>query len=111
VAIAFSHPSQWPYVEQVTAGFVYLRLHGPGKLYASRYQSDLDWWSERIVTWGEGATPSQPAEFSSLQPPTRKGRDVYVYFDNDEQAFAPEEAMALRRMLGTDNSEEGPSRR
>lgn len=99
VAIAFSHSSQWPYVEQLTAGFVYLRLHGPKRLYASRYGNRLERWAQRVERWEAGETPSQPADFSSLTPPKRKGRDVYVYFDNDHHAYAAEDALALRRLL------------
>lgn len=102
VAIAFSHSSQWPYVEQVTAGFVYVRLHGPNRLYASRYGDRLDWWSQRLRAWSAAEAPSDPADFSSLDPPRRKGRDVYVYFDNDHRAYAPEEASALRNLLRLD---------
>lgn len=102
VAIVFSHSSQWPYVEQVTAGFVYVRLHGPEKLYASRYDDLLGWWSRRLKAWRDASAPSDSANFSSLQSPRRRGRDVYVYFDNDHRAYAPEEAMALRRRLHLD---------
>lgn len=34
-AIAFSHSTRWPYTEEITADFAYVRLHGPGELYAS----------------------------------------------------------------------------
>lgn len=98
VALAFSHSSRWPYVEQVTAGFVYLRLHGPEQLYASSYNGHLDWWSSRIVTWASGASIGEGLEFSQLRAPSRKGRDVYVYFDNDYRGYATEDALALRRM-------------
>ena len=37
VALVLSHSERWPYAEDVTAGFVYVRLHGPGELYASPY--------------------------------------------------------------------------
>lgn len=99
VALAFSHSSQWPYMEQLTAGFVYLRLHGPAQLYASRYGERLSRWAERVRVWSDGESPPDAFEFSSLKPPTRAGRDVYVYFDNDLSGYAPEEALELRRLL------------
>lgn len=99
VAIAFSHSSQWPYVEQLTAGFVYLRLHGPQRLYASRYGDRLDEWSRKVETWHDGRIPPGAEEFSSLRPPDRKTRDVYVYFDNDHLAYAAAEAMRFRDIV------------
>lgn len=100
VALAFSHSSQWPYVEQLTAGFVYLRLHGPRNLYASRYGDSLDEWAVRIRAWSNGHLPKDSQVFSSLRPPYRKTRDVYVYFDNDHLAYATDEAAQLRDILG-----------
>lgn len=100
VAIAFSHSSNWPYVEQLTAGFVYVRLHGPDRLYASRYDESLSDWADRVKAWSAAESPEHAIEFSSLKPPRRATRDVYVYFDNDHRAYAPEEAMELRRLLG-----------
>lgn len=100
VALAFSHSSEWPYAEQLTAGFVYLRLHGPSRLYASRYGERLGHWAERVETWHTGDTPEDAVEFSSVPPPARAGRDVYLYFDNDHLGYAPEEATELRRLLG-----------
>jgi uncharacterized protein YecE (DUF72 family) len=99
VALAFSHSSEWPYVEQLTAGFVYLRLHGPSRLYASRYHERLGHWAERVKTWSMGESPEDANEFSSVPPPSRTGRDVYVYFDNDHRGYAPAEATKLRRLL------------
>jgi uncharacterized protein YecE (DUF72 family) len=32
-------------------------------------------------------------------PARRRGRDVYVYFDNDQQAHAPRNAAALNKLL------------
>ncbi|MFW6079383.1 MAG: DUF72 domain-containing protein, partial [Gemmatimonadota bacterium] len=40
---------QWPYAEETTSDFVYLRLHGAETLYASEYtDAQLDWWARRI---------------------------------------------------------------
>lgn len=96
VALCLSHSAEWPYIEEVTAGFVYLRLHGPDELYASRYSdSDLDRWSERIRTWNSGDVPDESERISELATPARKERDVYVYFDNTAHGYAPEDARRL----------------
>lgn len=103
VALAFSHSAEWPYVEELTAGFVYLRLHGPAELYASAYGSErLRRWAERIRAWQAGEEPENPARISARVPPPRLGRDVYVYFDNDAGGHAPREARELRALLRAD---------
>jgi uncharacterized protein YecE (DUF72 family) len=73
---------KFPYFEEVTADFVYIRLHGDVELYASGYSdSALDKWAEKIRAW-------------------HSKRDVYVYFDNDIKVKAPGDAMALAERLG-----------
>jgi uncharacterized protein YecE (DUF72 family) len=100
VAICSSHSTEWPYVEEVTAGYVYLRLHGPAKLYASRYSdSDLGRWARRIRAWGEGTEPDDAERISDLKAPSRKSRDVYVYFDNTAHGHAPEDARRLNDLI------------
>lgn len=40
---------KWPYCEDITLDFLYLRLHGDKTLYASGYsEAALDRWAERI---------------------------------------------------------------
>ncbi|MFP4072982.1 MAG: DUF72 domain-containing protein [Actinomycetota bacterium] len=102
-ALCFSHSSEWPYVEEVTAGFVYLRLHGPGELYASEYgDGDLEAWAERIETWHHGGEPPDARRISNRKAPDRKERDVYVYFDNTARGYAPANATRLRELLALD---------
>lgn len=101
VALAFSHSWAWPYVEEVTAGFVYLRLHGPGALYASSYGPlALARWAERIRRWHAAAEPRDARRITARPPPARKERDVYVFFDNDGEGHAPREAASLRELVG-----------
>ncbi|HEX6299836.1 MAG TPA: DUF72 domain-containing protein [Acidimicrobiia bacterium] len=96
VALCSSHSSEWPYIEEITAGFIYLRLHGPRKLYASQYsESALDRWADRIETWNAGEEPDDAERISDLEPPSRKERDVYVYFDNTAHGHAPMDAQRL----------------
>lgn len=99
-ALAFSHSSVWPYAEEITTEFVYLRLHGPEALYDSEYgPSALQRWAARIEAWNAGDEPEDSKRITELDPPSRRARDVFVYFDNDGHAYAPKEAAALRRML------------
>ena len=76
------------YAEELTADFVYIRLHGSTELYVSGYSDDeLDDWAGRIRRWqGRGR------------------RDAYVYFDNDAKVHAPHDALRLAERLGVSGS-------
>jgi len=79
---------KWPFLEDVTSDFVYVRLHGDKKLYVSGYgKESLDIWAEKIRAWSAG----------------RKPKDVFVYFDNDVKVRAPYDAMNLAARLGHGN--------
>ncbi|MBS7673505.1 DUF72 domain-containing protein, partial [Vibrio cholerae] len=76
---------KWPYMEDVTANFMYLRLHGDKQLYASGYSAEaLQRWGDRIERWAHG---KQPADAHLVDPHhtprRRKQRDVFCFFDND----------------------------
>lgn len=71
----------FPPHEALTAPFVYVRFHGPGARYASKYNDrELSAAAAKIHEWLEQ-------------------RDVYVYFNNDTQGYAVENAFKLREML------------
>jgi len=92
---------RWPLIEDVTAGFVYLRLHGQHQLYAGGYdRTALEHWARRIRAWSAGDEPGDARKVSTARPPKRAARDVYVYFDNDAKAHAPRDALALVQRLG-----------
>ncbi|NIR44262.1 MAG: DUF72 domain-containing protein [Gemmatimonadetes bacterium] len=99
-AVVLSDAADWRLTEEVTAGFVYIRLHGSEETYASRYDDDqLDRWAERIEAWRAGGQPRRPDTITDRQPPRRKTRDVYVYFDNDQHVHAPKDAERLAERL------------
>ena len=67
---------------EVTADFVYIRLHGPEGPYQGSYgDAALGTWAQRIRAWA------------------KQGRDVYCYFDNDQAAYAPQNALRLIQMI------------
>jgi len=69
--------------KEVTADFVYIRLHGPEEKYRGKYDSSaLAGWAGAISGW------------------TEKGKDVFCYFDNDQAGYAAENAMQLHEMVG-----------
>jgi uncharacterized protein YecE (DUF72 family) len=110
VALAASHSADWPLVEEVTAGFVYIRLHGSPHTYASRYSDRaLDAWADKISAWLRGKDPRDANRITQRALPRRKSYDVYIYFDNDAHGHAPNDALRLRermeRKAGTQRSE------
>lgn len=92
---------KWPLLEDLSADFVYLRLHGDKELYASGYSdAALERWAERIRTWSTGGQVTD-ARLASPKPAQKRAkRDVYVYFDNDVKVHAPYDAATLMRKLG-----------
>ena len=102
-ALVFSDAgSGWPYAEDITAGFVYARLHGAEETYASGYDEHaLDSWAARIRSWAAGREPRNSQRVGPAALP-RRSRDVFVYFDNDRKVRAPFDALALARRLGND---------
>jgi len=67
---------------QLTADFVYVRLHGPGRKYQGDYTSkQLRAWARRIGRWRDTV------------------KAIYVYFDNDQAGYAAKNATELKAML------------
>jgi uncharacterized protein YecE (DUF72 family) len=90
IALVFADTVDWPYAEDVTADFLYLRLHGSEELYASGYSDEaLDGWAARIKAWAAGTMPNAPKLIDPDWQPRREPRDVYIYFDNDAKVHAP----------------------
>jgi uncharacterized protein YecE (DUF72 family) len=87
---------KWPLAEDVTADFVYMRLHGDKKLYVSGYtKAAVKAWAARIDRWRRGDEPDDARRIGSPLRARRKPRDVYCYFDNDAKVKAPRDAQRL----------------
>ena len=66
-----------------TADFAYIRFHGSSELYESCYSdAELEQWASKIVKLAPGLT------------------SIYVYFNNDTNAFAVRNAKTLAKQLG-----------
>lgn len=92
---------KWPYQEDVTSDFLYLRLHGDEELYASGYSDEaLDRWAARIRLWTHGDQPEDAHLIDPHRAVERQPRDAYCYFDNDIKVRAPYDARALLERLG-----------
>jgi len=67
---------------EVTADWVYIRLHGPDGKYQGKYSTPaLRKWAHRCQDWN------------------KEQKEVYIYFDNDQQGFAAENARKLQQMV------------
>ncbi len=69
--------------KEITADFVYLRLHGPSRsAYEGKYDKrTLAGWVGAISSW------------------LKQQHDVYCYFDNDQNGYAAQNALEMRDML------------
>ena len=90
---------RWPLMEDVTADFVYVRLHGDEALYTSGYgEPALADWARRIAAWRLGGQVADARVASGVAPRKRARRDVFCYFDNDVKVHAPFDAMRLAQL-------------
>jgi len=82
IALVMSHSSVFPFAEEHTADFAYLRFHGPRKLFGSAYsEAELRAWAQKIRGF------------------PKKVKQVYIYFNNDMYAYAPKNAQTLQGLL------------
>jgi uncharacterized protein YecE (DUF72 family) len=69
-------------MERVTSNTIYLRLHGGEVLYGSNYSGkELSQWGEKIQGWA------------------KKGKVIFVYFNNDAYGFAIKNALTLKKLI------------
>jgi len=93
---------RWPLYEDLTADFVYVRLHGDQELYRSGYGDEaLERWAQRIRAWNAGREPEDARKIVGAKSRVSKSRDVYCFFDNtDAKLRAPFDARSLMEKLG-----------
>lgn len=93
---------KWPMMQDVTADFVYIRLHGDKELYRSGYgDKALKKWARRIDAWHRGSEPDDAMRVAPAMARKRRARDVFCFFDNtDVKLRAPVDARTLMRKLG-----------
>ncbi len=72
----------YPKAEELTADFVYIRMHGSKVLFSSKYtKKELETLAKKIKKW------------------QKQNRDVFVYFNNDALGHAVENAKTLQNLL------------
>lgn len=85
VALCLYHLEGFVSPKEVTSDFVYVRLHGPGGAYQGRYETQtLSGWAGAFANW------------------RRQRREIFCYFDNDENGYAAMNALELTAMSEKD---------
>lgn len=68
--------------QEVTTDFVYLRLHGPQGPYQGHYSTEvLTGWAKSFSAW------------------TQQGKKIFCYFDNDQEGYAAQDALKLKKII------------
>ncbi|MCW0234497.1 MAG: DUF72 domain-containing protein [Ferrovibrio sp.] len=99
VGLVVADTVEWPRLGDITADFVYVRLHGSEQLYASGYsETALADWARWLRSWSQSRSPRAIDRVSSAKPRT-KVKDIFVYFDNDMKVKAPFDALKLAGRL------------
>jgi len=100
IGLVVADTVEWPLLMDVTADFVYCRLHGSEQLYTSGYdRAALRQWATRVRAWSRGTEPRDAVRVMPRAPARKSGRDVFVFFDNDAKVRAPVDAASLQTML------------
>jgi uncharacterized protein YecE (DUF72 family) len=89
ISLCLSDHADAPAPREVTAGWVYVRNHGPsGRYHGSYSEAALEDWARSMCKW------------------RREGREIWCFFDNDVKSAAPADAERLRAAIsGTDTAE------
>jgi uncharacterized protein YecE (DUF72 family) len=70
--------------KEITADFIYLRLHGPESPYRGKYSSStLSGWVGAFTAW------------------IKQSIEIFCFFDNDQAGYAPQNALELQGMITT----------
>jgi len=82
IAWVVADSPHWPKRYQVTANFVYVRMHGSKTLFSSNYsKEELRELAKWIKKWKS------------------QNLDIFVYFNNDAHGFAPKNAKELVNLI------------
>jgi uncharacterized protein YecE (DUF72 family) len=70
--------------KEITADFVYIRLHVPQEAYSGEYDaSALIDWAGAFYSWAD------------------QGKEIFCYFDNDEVGYAVNNALKLHKIINS----------
>lgn len=103
--VAIDGVPDWPHLADLTADFVYARLHMPRATEGGYDAAALDAWAARVRTWAAGGEPDDLRRVGR-PPQLLPRRDVFLYCDaagdEDVKRFTPANATALTERLGVD---------
>lgn len=81
IGFVINDSARFPWIDKITGRLVYIRFHGPGRLYASDYsQKQLSSWATKIRDY-------------------QKNRNVFCFFNNDGFAYAIKNAKELKKLV------------
>ncbi|MGA3031640.1 MAG: DUF72 domain-containing protein [Terracidiphilus sp.] len=100
IAVVVADTEKWPRMMDITANFVYCRLHGNEEQYPNGYDAEgIDSWAHRVLAWSRGEEVTD-GERVHPEPGSKQAlRDVFVYFDDDVKVRAPFDAQAMTRRI------------
>jgi uncharacterized protein YecE (DUF72 family) len=68
--------------QEITADFIYIRLHGPGAAYQGQYDANtLAGWAGACSAW------------------LNQDKEIFCFFDNDQAGYAAQDALRLQEMI------------
>ena len=96
VALVVADSVKWPVMMDITADFIYCRLHGSDKIYPDGYTLEaIDTWAQRIIRWSRGEEVTDGKRIHPNPAPQQNARDVFAYFDDDNKVRAPHDALSM----------------
>lgn len=100
IAVVVADTEKWPRMMDVTADFVYCRLHGNEDIYPNGYDAEgIDRWARRVLAWSHGEEVIDGVRVHPEPGEKLAARDVFVYFDDDVKVRAPHDAVSLMRRI------------
>ncbi|RTZ47827.1 DUF72 domain-containing protein [Candidimonas sp. SYP-B2681] len=95
VAVVMGADSEYPFIADTTAPFVYVRLMGTQEEEPLGYPAaTLDLWAQRAKTWSKGGTPDNLTRLAPALPDSSK-LDVYIYVIGGHKVSNPCAAKSL----------------
>ena len=100
IAVVVADTEKWPRMMEITADFVYCRLHGNEEVYPNGYDAEgIENWARRVLAWSRGEEVTNGVRVHPESAPKQASRDVFVYFDDDVKVRAPFDAVSLTRKI------------
>ncbi|MBX3484576.1 MAG: DUF72 domain-containing protein [Phenylobacterium sp.] len=102
IAICNSDNEKYPFIPDITADFVYLRLLSADDGIPTGYEArDLDLWAGRFRTYAEGHVPGDFTPVDRTGPPEGP-RDVYAFVIHEGKVRAPAAAQEFIKRVDPD---------